>query len=96
MLEPADIDRIAHKAAASALDGVEVVDVFGEPTLDSGGQDALLITVVIRPGKGAVSDDAALNAIVGIYNDLFNAGEERSPIVDFATEDEMMQMDDDT
>ena len=98
MLDPSEIDRIASQAARTALTGVELVGVHGEPTTDWVGDDALLITIVMRTGmETAVTGDAALQTIVRIKRDLSSAGEDRFPHVKFTTEGEMlMDIDDDS
>ena len=90
MLELRGVDQVVDKAASSALTRAVVSRVFSKPTIDSEGREALNVTVVLKQGKGgSVSGDAALSAIVRIQHDLRERGEERFPIVYFATEEEL-------
>ena len=48
------------------------------------------ITIVIRPGAAAkIKGDAALDTLVQIQDRLRAAGEERFPIVEYATKEEL-------
>ena len=95
MLTLEEVGRISMNAASVALQGAELSAVFGEPTFDSLGKDALVVTIVIRSGVEKISGDAAIDAFVRIQRDLSEAGEERFPIIEFATEEEMSLTDDD-
>ena len=98
MLNLIEVDRIANSAAQTALKGIELTEVHGEPTTDWEGRDALLITIVMRTGMEAkVTGNAVAQALVRIHRDLSLAGDERFPYIEFATEDEMLkEMDDDS
>ncbi len=85
-----DVNRVVGKAAAAGLKRAGFSRVYSEPALDSEGREALLVTIVLRsdaPGK--INGAKALNTIVRIQRDLRRSGEERFPIIDFATEDEL-------
>jgi len=57
---------------------------------DSDGQDALRVTIVLkRGGIDNVTGDGALNTIVGVGQALSAAREDRFPIIDFVTEEEL-------
>lgn len=89
MLDEKKIDEIAQKVASANL-ASNVTSVSSSPTIDSLGQDALRITIVIKPGaETKISGDAALDTLVGIRDQLRRAGEERLPIVDYATKEEL-------
>jgi len=54
----------------------------------------LRITIVIPQGAAArLKGDAVLDTLVDIQNRLRNAGEERFPIVEYATEEELASGD---
>ena len=58
--------------------------------IDSQGQDALRITIVIAPGaETRISGNAALDTLVGIRDQLRRAGEDRLAIVEYATKEEL-------
>ncbi len=90
MLTQAEVDQVVGKAAEEALKGVALARVYSEPALDSDGRDALLVTIVLGSGQlEHMNGDKALDAIVRIQHALLNSGEERFPIIDFATEEEL-------
>lgn len=95
MLNRDKIIQIAHRVAAAHLGGAIVDDVMSEPTTDSQGRDALRITIVIKPGSAAkLGGNAVLDTLVEIQQELRQAGEERFPIVEYATEEELQDSGD--
>jgi len=90
LLELSQIDEIAGKAASSILKKGGVSRVSSKPTLDSDGKEALEVTVILNNDRSAeVTGDLALDTIVKIGRNLSQSGEERFPIVRFATEEEL-------
>lgn len=90
MLNLRDVDRVVDKAASAALKKARVSRVYSALTADSDGRDALLLTIVVRGGNNDdISGDRALDTIVRIRHDLLESGEERFPIIEFATEAEL-------
>jgi hypothetical protein len=80
---------------ATNLGAANVDHVESEPTIDSEGQEALRITIVIPKGAvGRLSGDAALDTLVNIQQGLRKAAEERFPIVEYATQEELDALDD--
>lgn len=72
------------------LKRIRLSKVFSEPTIDSEGHEALHVTVVLKNNRSSeVTGDSALDTIVSIERELSKAGEERFPIVEFVTEDEL-------
>jgi hypothetical protein len=60
--------------------------------VDSEGRDALKITIVLMPGSTASIEskaEAVLDTLVQIKNRLQEEGEERFPIVEYATQEEL-------
>jgi hypothetical protein len=95
MLKRDEIVRIAREVATAHLTPQIVKDVLSEPASDSEGRDALRITIVIPPGSAAkLKGDAVLDTLVQIQNRLSEAGEERFPIVEYATEEELQESGD--
>ena len=95
MLEPDKITKIATDAATTNLASAAVTRVISETATDSQGRDALKITIVIRPDAlGRLTGDAALDTLVQIQEQLAQAGEERFPIVEYATEKELQESGD--
>ncbi len=90
MLDTKQIDDIVKKAARAHFPPRLVQRVFSEPVIDSQGRDALRFTIVVAPDAlEAVEDDALLETLVQIRRDLDAAGEDRFPIVNYATQAEL-------
>jgi hypothetical protein len=94
MLDFVTIEKITAKAARAKVPANDVERVLVEPTVDSGGQDALRITLVLRPEavKTWTGDDA-LDVLVAIQHALLAQQEERLAIVHYATEAELNEAD---
>jgi len=95
MLSENNISQIVHRVAAANL-GPEIVDdVLSGTTTDSEGRDALLITVIIKAGSvNKIKGDSVLDTLVQVQHELREAGEERLPIVEYATEEELQDSGD--
>lgn len=89
MLDRHRIDEIASEIVrVSSADGLE--RVVTKAAMDSEGQEALRITVVLKPETARTwTGDQALDLLVSIHRSLQAAGEERFPIVEYATEQEL-------
>ncbi|MEA3011406.1 MAG: hypothetical protein QOJ91_3098 [Sphingomonadales bacterium] len=97
LLDFVTIEKIAAKAAETQVANPGLERVVAKPTTDSEGRDALRITLVLRPeAVEALSGDAALDLLVTLQNDLQSEGEERLAIVEYATETEMKEEEEDT
>jgi hypothetical protein len=92
-IEPDEaVGRLIRQALATELGDENVVRVEYEPTTDSQGRDALQIKVVIAPGATKkLKQGAALDALVRLRSRLHEMREERTPIVEYATEAELAQ-----
>jgi hypothetical protein len=96
MLDFVTIEKIAQKAAAHQVASPGLERVVAKPTTDSEGREALRITVVLRPeAVEALSGDAALDLLVALQRELQSKGEERLAIVEYATEEEMTEEEED-
>jgi hypothetical protein len=91
MLELAKVNDVVNRAAAATLKRQAGVQrVFSEPASDSEGIEALRITIVLKRGSAdKISGDKALDTLVGIERALREAGEDRFPIIDYVTEEEL-------
>jgi hypothetical protein len=96
MLDQDKIDRVAFAAASTALARAQVTRIFSEPVIDSTGHEALRITIVLKDDAavGNVSGSDAVDALVRIQTSLQKSGEDRLPIVEYATEEELKQSGD--
>jgi hypothetical protein len=90
MLDEKRIREIAQEVARAKLASAHVTFVSSSPMIDSQGQDALRITIVIAPGaETRISGNVALDTLVGIRDQLRRAGEDRLAIVEYATKEEL-------
>ena len=90
MLDQERIQQIAREVATANLNPASFTTVISSSTVDSEGHDALRITIVLKPGAAdKIKGDAALDTLVQIQEQLRKAGEERFPLVEFATRQEL-------
>jgi hypothetical protein len=96
MLELTKVNEVVNKAASAVLRRQAGVQrVVSEPASDSQGREALHITIVLKRGSAdRISGDKALDTLVGIERALREAREDRFPIIDFVTEEELESGDD--
>jgi hypothetical protein len=95
MLDETTVIQIARAAATANLTNTAFSKIISEPATDSVGREALRITIVIEPGAATkLKGDAVLDTLVQIQDDLRKAGEERFPIVEYATEKELQESGD--
>lgn len=94
MLELAKVNRVVKKAASAVLKGPIVRRVISKPTVDSYGDEALDITIVLKRGSfGKIKGDDALDTLVSIANALRDAKEQRFPILTYVTEEELEELE---
>jgi len=94
-LDKEAIATITKAAATTTLGKQSLVDVTNTAVTDSTGHDALQITIVLKPGStDAITGDRVLRTLDEIRTQLQRAGEERLPIVEYATQDELNESDD--
>lgn len=91
MLELRKVDHVVSEAASAILKGATGVrSVASEPALDSQGREALNITIILKRGSvDKISGGKALDTLVSIERALREAKEERFPIINFVTEEEL-------
>jgi len=90
MLDREKIEQIVRKVAAANLTDASVSAVQSAPFIDSKGQEALRITIVLTPELvAAIDGKMTLNTLVQISSELQRAGEERFPLVEYATTAEL-------
>jgi hypothetical protein len=89
MIDQDKILQIAEETAKAAL-GPNVRRVTSAPIIDSQGDEALRITIVVTPdSEDTLGGDQLVDAIVRIHDALQIQGEERYPFVRFIGEDEL-------
>lgn len=95
MLDLEKIDEIASEVATANLTPRIVRSVSSARIADSEGQDALRITIVIEADAvDRIQGGAALDTLVQLNQRLRRAGDERFAIVEYATEEELENIDD--
>jgi hypothetical protein len=94
MIDLERVSQISTDVAKANLGPQNVLRVVSEPTTDSEGTEALRLLIVMAPGLDeAVSDNAVVDTLVQIVDRLRDAGEERFPIIEYATEEELADID---
>jgi len=87
MLKKRDIDRIAKAVARATLDSSAGVD--STSTIDSQGDPALKITIVLTPKSSeSIQGKDVLKTLDQLQQRLQEKGEDRFPIVEFETKGE--------
>jgi len=90
MLDQKKIDEIAREVASANLSPQFVRWVTSSPGIDSQGEEVLRILVVLEPNAVAeIQGDAVVDTLLQLHDRRREAGEERSPLVEYATEDEL-------
>jgi len=68
---------------------------MSEPTLDSRGEEALQVTIVLhRYDDRMFKGGAVSNTLLEIVESLQKSGDDRFPIIFYATEEDLAQDDD--
>jgi hypothetical protein len=94
MLDMERVAQISTEVATANFGPENIVRVESEPTADSQGEEALSLLIVIAPGVAETIDgEAPLNTLVQIVDRLQQAGDERFPIIEYATEEELADFD---
>lgn len=84
--------RLIRQALVSELGEDNVLRVEFEPTTDSRGRDALRIIVVLAPdATGRLKGGTTLDALVRLQERLHEMREDRVPLIEYATEEELAQ-----
>lgn len=75
-----------QKVASANLASDSIVSVNNSPTVDSVGDPALRIRITVTPvSTAAISGDAALRTLHEVHRLLQEQGEDRFPIIEYAT-----------
>ena len=95
MLDEGRIHQIAREVAAAHLSSANFASIDIATMVDMEGHDALRITIVLNPGAASrIDGDAALDTLVQMQDRLRKEGEERFPIVEYATAEELSESGD--
>lgn len=94
MLDAGRINEISERAVRAHVGKSDLERILTQPATDSEGNAALRITLVLKQAAvQAFTGEEALNLLVEIQQSLHAAGEERFPIVEYATEEELADED---
>lgn len=86
-------DLLIRQALTAVLGGKNVVRVESRPTTDSQDREALKVMVVIAPDAvREIEGPAVLDALVKVRERLREMKDERSPIIEYATEAELEEV----
>jgi len=97
MLDHTAIADIAYKIASAKFKPIRIEKVLVEPTSDMDGRDAIELTVILAPVTVARlknKGDAAAGTLVSILDHLQGAGDDRFPIIRYATRAELESVGD--
>lgn len=87
MLNEKELQNLAKHAADKRLPEFHVSRVLTEPTVDSEGNEALRVVFVLAPDAvDAIDAENALQLLVDLHNELMRKGDDRFPIIEYATE----------
>lgn len=90
MLDFKTIEAIATKVARRQISEQDFERAISQSATDSEGKDALRITLVLKQeAVQSLSGDSALDILVELQNELDRQGEERFPIIEYATDQEL-------
>jgi hypothetical protein len=90
MLDMEKIKQFSTEIARANFGPENVVRVESEPTTDSTGKEALDILIVVAPSvPDNLTGDDVVDTLVQISARLMEAGDERLPIIGYATEEEL-------
>jgi hypothetical protein len=88
------LNRILRKALGSILGEANVLRVEHQSSIDSKGRATARVTVVLTPdARRQITGDISLRAVGRLQNLFANMGIEGTPILQYATEDELAQND---
>jgi len=89
MLSAEKIDEIVLDIAGKKLPRESVDHVNSFDATDSEGHEAVRIVITLKPNVASRMDgDAVLDTLVGIQSRLSAAGEDRFPLVEYASTDD--------
>ena len=86
------LNLLLRQSVAREMGEDNVIRVESAPASDSTGNDNARVTIVLSENAiGRVSNDSVLNAVVSLRERLRALGQDRSPLIQYATESELKQ-----
>jgi hypothetical protein len=90
MLEAFELQKLARDIVEKRVPAVHLEQVQTLDTVSSEGEPALRITFVLAPDSAdGISGEAALSILLDIHDSLARAGEDRFPLIQYATADDL-------
>ncbi|MCD0422122.1 hypothetical protein LOC51_33340 [Rubrivivax sp. JA1024] len=98
MVESAEIERITRDVVNAQTISQAVVSVRSKPSIDWTGDPTIDISVVVRPEAEAalLTEETPLNILTSISDQLLEVGEDRFPIIHYATTEDLEAAIDDS
>jgi hypothetical protein len=94
MVDMETIGQFSTEIAKANFGAENVVRVESEPTVDSTGEEALDILIVVAPSlPDNFTGDDVVDTLVQISARLMESGDERLPLIRYATEEELADID---
>lgn len=94
MLELPQIREMLKQIATGVLPARELLEIRTEPSVDAEGRDSLRITLVLteEAAKTFTGEDAS-RLLLNLHDGLLNQGDERFPVLYYATPDDSGERD---
>jgi hypothetical protein len=90
MLETNKLQKLARDIVLRRLPEIKLDRVSTEDFTSSAGEPAVRITLVLTPESvDTISGDDALKLLLDIHDGLAREGEERFPVLEYATADDV-------
>ena len=95
MLNEPQLQKLMTDVVHGRLPKMQLEQVLTEPMIDSDGENALRITLVLSTESArALTGDETLGLLVEVQESLRREGEERFAIIEYATQDDLHGQDD--
>lgn len=95
MLNEPQLQKLMTDVVHGRLPKMQLEQVLTEPMIDSDGENALRITLVLSTESArALTGDETLGLLVEVQESLRREGEERFAIIEYATQDDLHEQDD--
>lgn len=95
MLEDPQVQKLMRQALAEVLPYPGGIEVLSEAMVDFDGRDVLRITLVLSEQTAkSIAGDQAMKLITEIRDSLLREGDERFPLIYYATPEDLLHADD--
>ena len=95
MLEDPQVQKLMKEVAAGIMPSTQLLEVRTEPAFDAEGNDALRITLVVADeAVETLTGEQLTRLLVDIHDILLREGDDRFPLVSYATPSDSGDEDD--